>query len=159
MWDTEYQTKSQEKLFIGNEAWYFESIADRNKIKTLFSKFKIITLNSEWKSEGQGKIMDRIRGRMSITIVINSALCQARVWTISFSPHKEPLKWSYYFPNKWGAWDPTESNLRLKLIPRSAQLQSSENSFSQLFLKFWSPLKKTRVQELHRQEKGTWCVS
>ena len=40
-------------------------------MKMLFSKFKIITLNSELKSEGQGKLMER---RMLVTIVINSAL-------------------------------------------------------------------------------------
>ena len=40
-------------------------------MKMLFSKFKIITLNSEWKSEGQGKLMER---RMLVTTVINSAL-------------------------------------------------------------------------------------
>ena len=55
----------------------------------LFSKFKIITLNSAWKSEGQGKLVER---RMLVTIVINSALCQGRLCTITFSPHNKPLK-------------------------------------------------------------------
>lgn len=53
-------------------------------MKMLFSKFKIITLNSAWKSEGQGKLV--------VTIVINSALCQGRLCTISFSPHNKSLK-------------------------------------------------------------------
>ena len=74
--------------FIGNKA-YFQSIADKNKMKMLFSKFKIIILNSKWKSEGQGKLMER---RMLVTIVINSALCQGRLCTISFSPHNKPVK-------------------------------------------------------------------
>lgn len=42
--------KYKESNFIGNEAWYFESIALRNKIRRVFSKFKIITCNLEWKA-------------------------------------------------------------------------------------------------------------
>ena len=49
-----YKQKFKKISFIGNKA-YFQSIADKNKMKMLFSKFKIIILNSKWKSEGQHK--------------------------------------------------------------------------------------------------------
>lgn len=92
--------KYKESNFIGNEAWYFESIALRSKIRRVFSKFKIITFNLEWKAnpEDEGeKIMERTRRRMSVTAVINAALHQARLWTPSFNVHYT-LRWVLLFP-------------------------------------------------------------
>lgn len=64
-------------------------------MKMLFSKFKIITLNSAWKSEGQGKLVER---RMLVTIVINSALCQGRLYYLIQSSQEVSKKSLIIFP-------------------------------------------------------------